>query len=206
VYPSPMPDLFLGCPLTVSGAFKGRFPNEISFCGMLVTGEAVQLPVVCATSDIVPVAKIFIKQRLDVLTAKVWLSEDLPDASSDDRESLIQLACDNSIPTPYTSLVMYETMKSNENSKAASEVKQDNPDDDVVPKKQAKGKVPLWKDPKKLALLGVGVGVIVGAVAFSFGDAASTLANVGALGDMGGMMDADCCGCDNCDCSDCAMC
>lgn len=204
INPSPMPDLFLGSPLTVSGSFKGTFPSEISFCGLLVTGEAVQLTVVCTTSDIVPVAKIFIKQRLDVLTAKVWLQEDLVDGKHEDREALIQLACDHSIPTAYTSLVMYETAKKSGDNSKIDDAKSD--DDDIVPpKKTAKGKVPLYKDPKKLALLGVGVGVVVGAVAFSFGDVAGTVGNAGALGDLGSI-DADCCGCDGCDCGDCMLC
>lgn len=201
IFPSPMPDLFLGSPLTVSGSFKGTFPPEINFCGLLVSGEAVQLPVVCTASDIVPVTKIFIKQRLDVLTAKVWLQEDLEN-KQDDRASLIQLACDHSIPTPYTSLVMYETIKK---EKDQADSKSDD-DDDVVPlKKSGKGRVALWQDPKKLALLGVGAGVIVGAVTFSFGDLAGTAGNLGSLGEL--IVDGDCCcGCDGCDCGDCLVC
>ena len=44
-YPDPIPDLFCGNPLVVSGKFTGEFPGVLTLSGTLPTGQVYQTTV-----------------------------------------------------------------------------------------------------------------------------------------------------------------
>ena len=71
IFPYPIPDLFCGSPLLISGKYTGVFPDKISVLGFLSTGEKFQVDVPVESNSQIPVDKIFVKQELDILTANV---------------------------------------------------------------------------------------------------------------------------------------
>ena len=72
LYPFPIPDLFGGSPLTVAGKWAGpAFPESITLQGRLPNGQMYQQRVYSTASALVPVNKVFVRQRLDLLIAKV---------------------------------------------------------------------------------------------------------------------------------------
>jgi hypothetical protein len=76
VYPLPIPDLFCGNPLVVSGRFHGKFPRSIKVVGMLPDQTVWDIEVLSSESPGVPLSKVFAKQQLDLLTAQAWLYDD----------------------------------------------------------------------------------------------------------------------------------
>lgn len=47
-YPDPIPDLFCGNPLVVSGKFAGEFPGALTLYGTLPSGQVYQTTVSCS--------------------------------------------------------------------------------------------------------------------------------------------------------------
>jgi hypothetical protein len=75
LYPFPVPDLFMGAPLTISGKYEGKFPEEVKLLGTGPDGKPFTVSMAPRTSDVIPVSKVFIKQRLDLLTARVSIAQ-----------------------------------------------------------------------------------------------------------------------------------
>lgn len=76
MYPFPIPDLFCGNPLVVSGKYQGTFPDSITIFGLMPDQSTWQLEVPSRKSSKVPLNKVFAKQQLDLLTGQAWLYED----------------------------------------------------------------------------------------------------------------------------------
>jgi len=104
LYPFPVPDLFMGAPLTISGKCKGKFPPEIRLNGLLPDKTDYHLEIKSRESDVIPVRKVFIKQRLDLLTAKAWLEQSRPV-----QQEVVNVSVAESMPSAYTVMVAYET-------------------------------------------------------------------------------------------------
>ena len=73
LFPYPIPDLFCGAPILISGKYTGKFPQKMSLYGVLPNGEAFKADVAVENNTMIPVDRIFVKQQLDVLTANVNL-------------------------------------------------------------------------------------------------------------------------------------
>jgi len=58
VYPFPIPDLFCGNPLVVSGRFHGKFPRSIKVVGMLPDQTVWDIEVFSSESPGVPLSKV----------------------------------------------------------------------------------------------------------------------------------------------------
>lgn len=58
VYPFPIPDLFCGNPLVVSGRFHGKFPRSIKVVGMLPDQTVWDVEVFSSASPGVPLSKV----------------------------------------------------------------------------------------------------------------------------------------------------
>lgn len=73
LYPFPIPDLFCGLPLLVTGKFEGQFPETITINGKMPDGNVWSQRVPVSGQTTLPLDKVFVKQRLDMLTAQAWL-------------------------------------------------------------------------------------------------------------------------------------
>merc|ERR1711879_722773 len=95
-YPPTIPDLFVGGPLVIAGKFNGTFPSMITLQGTM-DGQKTQMQMKTDTSEIVPVAKVFVKQQLDELVARHWLNED-----NKVKEEIVNISLNEQLPTPHT--------------------------------------------------------------------------------------------------------
>jgi len=216
LYPFPIPDLFMGAPLTIAGHYKGRFPDKIKMNGLMADGRKFEMEILSRASEVIPVSKVFLKQRIDLLTARAWFEE-----SKSIQDQVVDISCQESMPSAYTMMVAFETTEEKKNS-----LLQDSKDDGDEPlikkggdekmssqeraKLMAQAKQKWYKNPKTIAALAVGNAVLIGAAVFSFGDIAASVGNLPVIGSLGdgifGALDGSCCdACGNCDC-DCGDC
>lgn len=230
MFPFPIPDLFMGAPLTITGKYCGVLPKRVGIRGQTADGKNWQSFVSVRPSEVIPVSKVFIKQRIDLLSAQAWL-----DQSDELEEEVVDLSCTETMPSPYTVMVAYE---SNDETKQELEDMMHESDDEEYDENDAlsgrthsKRKKKKWyKNKAALGVIAAGSLTVVGALAFSFGDAGATFANVPVissffgdsagidLGDLGNCAEccpscesmeccAQCCdGCGGCDLSDCLIC
>eukprot|EP01083_Nonionella_stella_P295751 1005054_1 len=217
VYPFPVPDLFIGSPLTIAGKFSGDSLLPVAIQGTMWDGQLFEIQFSPSTSERIPIDKVFLKQRIDLMTAQQWLNE-----SAVLKDEIVQVSTQESSPSNFTTMVAYETTP----SKKEKEKKN---------KKHGSGAV----SGATVAALAVGGIVAIGAAAFIFGDVGATAANAisGAAGGLDGLadfggfdVDTGCCegcyealtcggcegcgecdvncfeGCDGCECPDCPDC
>eukprot|EP00808_Paulinella_micropora_P015472 g9516.t1 len=111
-FPSPLPDLFLGNPLLVSGKYSGTFPPVLTITGTTSDGRLMAMDVTPLINPRIPVRKITIQQQIEILSGRAWLT-----GNSELEQEIIQLAVDESMPSKYTTMVAYEC-KGGEQKKA----------------------------------------------------------------------------------------
>jgi len=171
VYPFPIPDLFAGAPVMISGKIMGGLPPEVQLQGKLADGSLWQRAIPVA-NDLgnnvltVPLDKVFIKQRIDLLTAKAWLLEE----QSLEKE-VTSLSLEYGIPSAHTKLCAFET----------TEAKQKQMEQD---KKKGGG-----SNVAKYAVGGAAGCMVLGALAgASFGDVGATAAGAAGMVAGAGLM------------------
>lgn len=81
MYPFPIPDLFCGNPLVVSGRFHGSFPESITLSGLLPDQSTWQTEVPSKRTLTVPLSKVVINSiqvvREDSLMTKMKCNSSL---------------------------------------------------------------------------------------------------------------------------------
>ncbi len=83
-------------------------------------------------TDIIPVDRIFLKQRLDLLTAKAWL-----DQSKHIEAEIVSLSKENNVPSAYTTMVAFESTKDKLQKESNQlEDKSDDAESSLLPKKK----------------------------------------------------------------------
>eukprot|EP00002_Diphylleia_rotans_P011421 TRINITY_DN225_c0_g1_i3.p1 TRINITY_DN225_c0_g1~~TRINITY_DN225_c0_g1_i3.p1 ORF type:complete len:751 (-),score=176.52 TRINITY_DN225_c0_g1_i3:500-2752(-) len=166
VYPFPVPDLFIGAPLVVSGKYYGTPLDNMLLKGDMPGGNVWSQTIKTSSTHDIPISKVFVKLRLDLLTAKTWLSAD-----DKLRQEIIDLSIQESMPCAYTSMVAYETTVEKKNAMAENGATQ-----------VEKGK----KVNRNALVAGLAVGgvVVLGAAAMHFGNLAASLGNMSVLGSL----------------------
>jgi len=184
LYPFPIQDLFMGSPLLVAGKYRThlKFPDRITIRGTLPDGRMIAMDVLTMVNPLIPVNKVFLKQRLDLLTARAWLEE-----SKEIEAEVVRISVEESMPSAYTSMVAYEV---SDKRRKEIEEEQANRDKKQTDKKQEqKTKDPKPKNRgvsgKTIAAIAVGGVIVLGVAAFAFGDLAATVGNLGIPGDLG---------------------
>ncbi|KAF6256141.1 hypothetical protein COO60DRAFT_1531108, partial [Scenedesmus sp. NREL 46B-D3] len=185
---------FVGQPLLVSGKFEGDWPEVVEVCGTLPDGNTWSQTVPTMPAGDLPLHKVFVKSQLDLMTANAWMAGNPPNLV----QQIVDLSMASGVASAHTAMVGFETTPQRYEQMQA------------VPPSERRKKIVKW------AIGGAaGIGIVAGvAAALSFGDLASTMANMpvgdamaGIGGDLstffeglGGAM--DCCG-GGCDCGDC---
>lgn len=105
ISPYPIPDLYVGSPLLVSGQYitSGKKPQKVTVRGTLFNGKNVAMEVPISQRANVPVDLVFMKQRLDLLTSRAWLQE-----QKELELQCIEFSVLQSIPCNLTRMVMVE--------------------------------------------------------------------------------------------------
>lgn len=185
LYPYPIPDLFDEAPLTLAGKYSGRFPNFVVLSGTAPDGTVQTMRVNVQTSSEAPVDLVVLKQRFDLLASKAWLHE-----SRAVEAEVVDLSCQHSMPSPYTTMVGYETRQELLQKEGLSSAPFD-----YHPQSHNKRKRMDMRTIGKLVV--GGNAVLIGAAAFSFGDLQASISNVAvtaSLGDGADMSTDGCCG------------
>jgi hypothetical protein len=172
VYPFPVPDLYIGAPVMVAGKIQGGLPPNMSIKGRLAGGEVWESTIPVAP-DLennnlnIPLDKVFIKERIDMLTAVAWLTNN-KSAESD----VVALSLQYGVPCPHTKLCAFEV-----DPKKAGEVA-------AAKKKGGAMKI------AKYAVGGAAGIMVLGALAGAdFGNVGASLANAaGGIGDLGSVL------------------
>lgn len=198
IFPYPIPDLFCGNPLVISGKASVPFDHAL-VQGLLPNGQMfqVQIPILRAPIEL---HKVFARQRLDYMIGQAWKTD-----RPEDVNAVVRMACMYSIPTPYTVLVGYEVKPS------------------MHSQRKAKNTTNL-ETIEGIMLVSMGAIIVITGLSLAFGDVAGTMANAimstsvfygdnmffGGPGGGGGSTncgncncsgDGGCCNC--CDCCDC---
>ncbi|KAG0629908.1 hypothetical protein M758_1G138400 [Ceratodon purpureus] len=106
IYPFPIPDLFCGNSLTISGKFQGSFPDSITVFGLMPDHSTWTVEVPSRKTFKVPLSKVFAKQQLDLLTGQAWLFGD-----RSREQQAVNLSLATGIPCQYTRVIGFETTK-----------------------------------------------------------------------------------------------
>jgi len=182
-------------------------PDTVTINATGANGEPYYEVVPVHDTDVIPVRKVFLRQRLDLLTAKAWLDEQI-----NIHDQVVELSCNESMPTAHTLMVCYprqEDPKKDPNDQQTSLLGDNSDDSDgfvgASSKNDRHKKDKEWyKNKKTLLALTGGGGIVVGAVAYSFGDLAASMGNVALGSEVDGLCDCECdCGNCDCDCGDC---
>jgi hypothetical protein len=179
LYPFPIPDLFLGAPIILSGQYRNAvFPAQVTLTGTLATGQQYAVAVPVQPAGNVPVERVFLKQRLEILTSKGWLQD-----SPEIMQQVVALSTAASMPCAHTTMIAFETTPE---QLSKFQQKQGGGSSDELYEVDSRGG-PGMAGRKGLSNAAIGalaVGgtiMVVGASAAAFGDLAATLGNVGAF-------------------------
>lgn len=180
IYPFPIPDLFLGAPIILSGKYQNAvFPSQVELTGTLATGQpySVKMPVLPAGN--VPVERVFLKQRLEILTSKGWL-QDSPEIMA----QVVQLSTAASMPCAHTTMIAFETTPQ-QLAKFETQHGGNTQGGELYEANSGGGPgVSGRRGLSRGAIGALAVGgtiMVVGASAAAFGDVAATMGNVGAF-------------------------
>ena len=165
VYPFPIPDLFAGAPVMISGKISGGLPPQVDIVGKLADGSEWRRTIPVATDlqnnvGSIPLEKVFIKQRIDIMTAKAWLTEEKVL-----EQQVKAMSLEHGVPSVHTKLCAFEI-----NPKKEAEMRQSQ--------KSGGGAMNV----AKYAAGGAAGVMVLGALAgASFGDVGASMSNAAAI-------------------------
>ncbi|XP_021901963.1 inter-alpha-trypsin inhibitor heavy chain H3 isoform X2 [Carica papaya] len=195
VYPSRIPDLSSVSPLIVSGCYQGKFPDNLTVKGLKgdLTNCIVDLKIQSAKD--IPIDRVLAKQKIDLLTAQAWFSDD-----KQLQEKVAKISIQTGFPSEYTTMALLEEVKVRKATEPAGAKRMSNKSDPE--------KVVELKNLRKILLYSLGIG---------FGDITATTENIppgygeAKLPDAAEMFikaASNCCGrmCSHCCCMCCIQC
>ncbi|KAJ6805451.1 inter alpha-trypsin inhibitor, heavy chain 4-like [Iris pallida] len=103
VYPSHIPDLSVGCPLIISGRFKGKFPDSVKAKGREADMSDIVVDLKVKNIKDIPLEKVCSRQQIDLLTAQAWFT-----GSKQLEDKVIRLSIQSGIPSEYTCMILPE--------------------------------------------------------------------------------------------------
>lgn len=175
LYPNPIPDLFMGAPLLISGRYvcQGTFPAQLKLLGTTLQGPT-EVVVNCKIQPSLPVNKVFLKAQIDTLTAHAWLTD-----SEEIKNQIKALSIAESMPSYYTQMVAYQTTPQQQ---AAMDEQLAKEEEKRSGKKRDESKTKSGTvsgvNPALVAGACVGGVVVIGAAVMFAGDIAGTLGNL----------------------------
>ncbi|KAK9989883.1 hypothetical protein SO802_030122 [Lithocarpus litseifolius] len=101
VYPFHIPDLSSESPLTVSGRYRGNFPDTIKAKGVLADLSNYMIDLKVEKAKDIPIDRVFAKEQIELLTAQAWLSE-----NTQLEEKVAKMSIQNSVASEYTHMVL----------------------------------------------------------------------------------------------------
>ena len=163
ILPFPVPDLFAGAPVMISGKCAGGLPPTIEVQARVAGGAVWQRSIPVATdlqnnATAIPLDKVFVKQRIDLMTARAWLTQE-----QYMEQQVIDLSLKHGVPCAHTKLCAFEISLKNETA--------------MKNQKASRGAVSV----AKYAVGGAAGVMVIGAMAGGFGDIGASLSNAGGM-------------------------
>ncbi|KAM3741576.1 hypothetical protein ACB098_07G006400 [Castanea mollissima] len=103
VYPFHIPDLSSESPLTVSGRYRGNFPDTIKAKGVLADLSNYMIDLKVEKAKDIPIDRVFAKEQIELLTAQAWLSE-----NKLLEEKVAKMSIQTAVASEYTHTVLCE--------------------------------------------------------------------------------------------------
>ncbi|KGN66313.1 inter-alpha-trypsin inhibitor heavy chain H4 [Cucumis sativus] len=141
VYPSSIPDLSSESPMTVSGRYRGKFPEVVKARGLLANLDNIVLDLNVQEAKDIPIDKLFAKDQIEQLTAEAWCSENKQLV-----EMVKKMSTKMGVLSEYTQMIIFQNV-----DKVIESIK-------VQQKKNAYEKMVAPKGDKMLLLPLFGVG------------------------------------------------
>ncbi|MED6171012.1 hypothetical protein PIB30_036772 [Stylosanthes scabra] len=103
VHPSHIPDLSAGGPLTISGRYKGSFPECVKVKGILADFSNFAVDMKIETAKDIPLQRVSARDQIEHLTAQAWLSE-----NKQIEQKVAKLSLQSGFLSEYTRMVILE--------------------------------------------------------------------------------------------------
>ncbi|KAK7281314.1 hypothetical protein RIF29_09182 [Crotalaria pallida] len=103
VYPSHIPDLSSEGPLTLSGRYKGSFPEILQVKGVLADFSNFEVDMKIQKAKDIPVQRVCARDQIEYLTAQAWLSE-----SKELEQKVAKLSLQTGFISEYTCMTILE--------------------------------------------------------------------------------------------------
>ncbi|ETO32114.1 hypothetical protein RFI_05003 [Reticulomyxa filosa] len=183
VYPFPVPDLFVHSPVVIAARYntQNKPPKNVIIKGFEPSGEQKEFVAPVLETPHLPVDKIFVKEKIDLLTAQAWFSDD-----KKIENQVIQESVTHSIPSQYTSLIAFETRQEDLERRGLlsdqdqdQEKEEEEKTDTIV--KSKKWAIVLNNKATVGALAIGGTAIAIAATAATFGDVQATFDNIPVL-------------------------
>ncbi|XP_057747759.1 uncharacterized protein LOC130966953 [Arachis stenosperma] len=104
VHPSHIPDLSSGGPLTISGRYKGSFPETVKVKGILADLSNFTVDMKIETAKDIPLQRVSARDQIELLTAQAWLSE-----NKQLEQKVAKLSLQTGFMSQYTRMVILES-------------------------------------------------------------------------------------------------
>ncbi|PNY09308.1 inter-alpha-trypsin inhibitor heavy chain H3 [Trifolium pratense] len=103
VYPSHIPDLSSDGPLTLSGKYKGNFPEVLKVKGILADFSNFEINLELQSAKDMPVERVFAREQIEYLTAQAWLT-----SSKEIEQKVSKLSLQTGFLSEYTRMAVLE--------------------------------------------------------------------------------------------------
>ncbi|KAJ1291847.1 hypothetical protein BS78_02G348400 [Paspalum vaginatum] len=100
-----IPDISEKYPLCISGKYQGTFPDTVKAKGYLADMKEISIELKVQHLKEIPLDKVLAAQRIDLLTAKAWLTAD-----KQLERKVIKLSVQNSVLSEYTEITLLQTI------------------------------------------------------------------------------------------------
>ncbi|CAB4318492.1 unnamed protein product [Prunus armeniaca] len=107
VFPSHIPDLSSESPLTVSGRFRGSFPNTLKAKGLSPDMSSIVIDLKLQDAKDIPLDMVCAKGQIELLTAQAWLAD-----NKQLEDKVAKLSIQSHVVSEYTRMIIVDKEQS----------------------------------------------------------------------------------------------
>ncbi|KAL2933117.1 hypothetical protein RDABS01_016236 [Bienertia sinuspersici] len=116
LYPPMIQDLSYGCPVIISGRYKGKIPESLKVHGTLADMSNFVTELKVRKTKDIPLDKVFAQTQIDILTAKAWFL-----GSKEVERQVAEISMLTGVPSEYTRMILFRTDAWNEGPDGSKE-------------------------------------------------------------------------------------
>lgn len=104
MYPSTIQDLSYGCPVIMSGRYKGTLPKSLKVRGILADMTAFITDLTVHKAEDIPLDNVFAKRQVDILTSQAWFMR-----NKEVEKQVAVISMQTGVPSEYTRMILVQT-------------------------------------------------------------------------------------------------